>query len=146
MAKPLTKGAGYLSPAFAPSLKFMAADLRVVVKNHPVDTLIGTGLSGALVVPYLGRALRKNWGVVRKPGDSAHSRHLFEGTLGARWMLVDDLVDTGKTVKRVVEAIQELKDVTGHETEFIGMWGYDDTFGGWYGLEALDRKYRVTLS
>jgi hypoxanthine phosphoribosyltransferase len=70
--------------------------------------VVGTGLSGALVVPYLGRALSKYWLIVRKNGDSSHSNFWAEGELGARWLFVDDQVETGKTRQHVREVIDKI--------------------------------------
>src|SRR5690606_23483464 len=70
-----------------------------------IDALVGTGVSGALVVPYIGRVLDIHWALVRKPTDGSHSDLLVEGTIGKCWVLVDDLIDTGETLKRVEEAI-----------------------------------------
>lgn len=69
------------------------------------DTLVGTGLSGALVVPGVARMLDKHWLIVRKQGDSTHSHLELEGTLGNRWLFLDDLISTGTTYTRVKEVV-----------------------------------------
>lgn len=80
------------------------------VKREPIkfDTLVGTGMSGALIVPNLARILKCNWFIVRKPSEKAHSSNIGEGTLGQRWLFVDDLIDMGETFNRVAEAIDDL--------------------------------------
>lgn len=140
MADVLVRRAGYLTPAFAPDLREMARTLRDQTMGLKFDTLVGTGLSGALVVPYLGRALRKHWGIVRKEGGGVHSGNTFEGSLGSRWIMVDDLIDTGRTVERVTEAVRVLADSADHVTEFAGFWGYDSLWGGW--VLPVDLLYR----
>jgi orotate phosphoribosyltransferase-like protein len=72
------------------------------------DTLVGTGLSGALMVPRLAEAINKNWLIVRKPGENSHSSYKVEGTLGKRWLFVDDCVDSGATYRYVCEQVKEI--------------------------------------
>ena len=74
------------------------------------DTLVGRGLSGALIVPILGRELDCHWMVLRKPNDSAHSSLTAEGTLGDRWVFVDDLIDSGATLRAAVEHVTRLAE------------------------------------
>lgn len=89
-------------------------------KSHlpgDVDTLIGTGMSGCLVVPRLAERLGLAWGVVRKPGVSSHAGDTrFEGQMGRNWVMVDDFVCSGDTVLSVVKVV---------EAEFNGSspWG-----------------------
>lgn len=81
--------------------------------NTDFDTLVGTGLSGALVVPTLARNMGKSWAIVRKRNDGSHAqdagrfdrRPLIEGRIGRRWLFVDDQIDSGITLKRVGEAV-----------------------------------------
>lgn len=107
--------------------------LRLLLKYHPeklkFDTLVGTGLSGALVVPPLARALRKRYLVVRKPDDkSNHSSYPAEGDLGKRWLFVDDLIASGSTFHNCIDTVSKL---TGdffshreHKTQLVGAFLY----------------------
>lgn len=70
------------------------------------DTFVGTGVSGAVAVPLLARAMRKHWMIVRKSGDSTHSSRVCEGRMGTRWIFLDDLISSGSTVRRVYKDIQ----------------------------------------
>lgn len=73
------------------------------------DTMIGTGLSGALVVPTLARALDKHWAIIRKEGDGSHGSSAgFEGRIGDRWIFVDDFVVSGGTRERVIQAVTDI--------------------------------------
>lgn len=71
------------------------------------DTFIGTGLSGALVVPLLGRTFDINWAIVRKPEESSHAMYTVEGRIGQQWVFVDDLISRGTTLTRVQNAVSE---------------------------------------
>lgn len=96
------------------------------------DTMIGTGLSGALVIPVLARAMGKKFAIVRKPFDSAHSRNVFEGEIGHRWIFVDDFIASGATRARVRKAIEEYVNryntwnSDNFHTEYIGTYTYED--------------------
>lgn len=89
------------------------------------DTLVGTGMSGALVIPLIARTLKKRWLVVRKTGVETHSRMLAEGTLGERWVFVDDCIDSGSTYDRVREVVGTLCSQQDHEAALVGAYLYN---------------------
>jgi hypothetical protein len=87
---------------------------RRVMKGIDYDTMIGTGLSGSLVIPTLARALGKKWAIIRKPGDGSHGNPVgFEGEIGRRWIFVDDFVASGATRQRVRDAVDRIVRVEG---------------------------------
>lgn len=93
--------------------------------NVQFDTIVSTGLSGALVVPTLARAFDKYFAIVRKPTDSSHSDAPFEGTIGDKWVFVDDFISTGATLYRVVNTIKSASALYGGApTTFVGAWEY----------------------
>lgn len=99
---------------------------REALKPVQYDTLVGTGMSGALVVPMLARALGKTWIVIRKPGEQSHEWRLLIGKLGRRWVFVDDFIDSGSTRKRVRGVIKEETTAVGFETTYVGDYLYVD--------------------
>lgn len=74
-----------------------------------VDTLVGTGMSGTLIVPRLAERLGLFWGVVRKPGVSSHagSTTRYEGQMGRCWAFVDDFISSGDTLFRVLDEVED---------------------------------------
>jgi len=123
--KPLIIRAPYFAKAFdKPSV--LARLLRSNAFAHPLefDTIVGTGLSGAIVVPSLARALRKHFAIVRKV-DGSHSSNKVEGTIGARWLFVDDFICTGDTKRRCQEVIANLCKDERHSTQYVGTWEYE---------------------
>lgn len=115
----------YLWDAFEEIDSITEAVSEILTDIAPnVDTLVGTGVSGALVVPYIGRILDVHWALVRKPTEGSHSDLLVEGTIGECWVLVDDLIDTGETLRRVEEAIK--LDLYGWTTYCAGAIMYLD--------------------
>lgn len=119
--------AGYLSLAFDPAKSVRKA--RDMLKGIKFDVFVGTGMSGALVVPVLAYALRKRYAIVRKSNDNGkanHSEYSVEGTFrpGDRWLFVDDFVSTGRTVRRVHSAMRAKCSV---KLSYVGMYLYMDS-------------------
>lgn len=114
----------YLTHAFA-SPESMAHRFWWVVGSRQVefDSIVGTGLSGALVVPTLARELGKHWAIVRKSNDGSHSMNRIEGTIGTRWLFVDDLIASGNTEQRVKSAVL---GATFGDAKYIGTYLYYD--------------------
>lgn len=98
---------GYFSRAWG-NLDTIAAEMAEALASVEYDTMIGTGLSGTLVVPSLARALDKHWAIVRKE-PSPHTSLLVEGDIGERWVFVDDFVCSGSTKRRVRAAIEGIR-------------------------------------
>lgn len=116
---------GYLRCAFRQTRT--VRDARSVLSGAKYDLLVGTGMSGALVVPVLAYALRKRFAIVRKESDTQkqnHSDFKVEGQMrsGDRWLFVDDFISSGATYRRVYKAMQKLG--AGIALEHIGMYLY----------------------
>ncbi|WP_280395528.1 phosphoribosyltransferase [Nocardia brasiliensis] len=121
------------------------SDARTVLKDVHFDTLVGTGLSGALMIPTLARALSVDFLLIRKPNDGSHARSNCEGRLGEKWLFVDDLIDTGETLRRVYREVGEAATARGHATGFVGAYLYESTryrdfeacYGRWLSRRSL---------
>lgn len=102
-------GDSYFSAAF---MRDETAEIvrwfRNNVDTNKFDLIVGTGLSGALMVPLLARATKKRFVIVRK-GESTHSTSAIEGyaEFQDRWIFVDDFMETGSTRKRVQALIDQ---------------------------------------
>jgi hypothetical protein len=97
---------------------------------HEFDTLVGTGFSGALVVPTLARATGRDFLIVRKPNDSHHhGSAIAEGNYNdsGNWLFVDDGIGTGKTYTRVRHAVNKLATSYRLPDNFQGayLYGHD---------------------
>lgn len=128
---------GYLDDALD-NLAGVVERGRQVLADIEFDTLVGTGLSGAVVVPSLALALGKPFVIVRKPNDGSHHNGTMIGNLGAKWVFVDDFVSSGATRRRVKDAIAVEAAKRDHITEYIGDYCYarwehpDETRGIFY--------------
>ena len=111
----------YLEPAFGDLDQLAEAVSQVIPTNVEYDTLVGTGLSGALVIPHLAHVFKKFFLIVRKDGDSVHATHRAEGRLGSRWIFVDDVFASGATRERVKQAVRGIST----DTRYVGDLLYD---------------------
>lgn len=117
------------------------------------DTLVGTGLSGALLLPKIANALKVDYLIVRKENDGSHSGNTAEGHLGNRWMFFDDLIDGANTFNRVYKAVNKIVEKenqksgwqrTIHKIEFVGAYLYNSTCA--FTPEDLLNKYGERLA
>lgn len=89
------------------------------------DTLVGTGFSGGIVIPSVALALDKKFVLIRKEtDDSHHGRGRLVGTLGERWIFVDDFISSGSTRRRVIEKIRDGEFGERPRTEMVGQYMY----------------------
>ncbi|AJD82484.1 phosphoribosyltransferase [Mycobacterium phage Sheen] len=94
------------------------------------DTFVGTGLSGTIAATEMAKVTGKNYLIARKPNDGTHSANKAEGRLGKRWLFIDDLIATGRTLGRVWDAVHLTAETWNFKTEFVGAVLYGD--GSWY--------------
>lgn len=148
MARGEYLGSGYTLEAFKDPADILE-DFLNVTDGVEFDTLVGMGLSGALVIPTLARALDKNFFIVRKKGTKCHSRSIGEGHVGERWIFVDDFVDSGKTRRQVQKAMAKVEESV--KTTYVGTYSCnvgsrDEDFelaaceNRWYNYETDERE------
>ncbi len=78
-----------------------------------------SGIFGALIAKHLG----KNLIVVRKLSDGSHSTFPVEsGTLPGRYVIIDDLVASGRTVQKMNLRIQKFAKEYNTNAEFLGVF------------------------
>ena len=70
------------------------------------DSIACSGTSGLMIVPQLAELMDKNICVVRNTTD-CYSEFMVEGVSPGRYIIVDDLICSGNTVKRIMRAIKE---------------------------------------
>ena len=80
-------------------------DLRKI-KNE-FDSIICCGISGLMVVPQIAELLDKHIVIVRKQGDRCYSDFPMEGVTPFRYIIVDDLICSGSTIKHIKNTIYE---------------------------------------
>ena len=76
------------------------------LKYHDFEAIAFRGMSGALVSIPLALKMGKTLIMVRKPDEDTHSSYPVEGdTQAKRYVIVDDFVASGDTVKAVKRAV-----------------------------------------
>jgi len=93
---------------------------RKALESVQYDTMVGTGLSGSLVIPVLAREFGKYFAIVRKD-EARHSDLEIEGQIGHKWIFVDDFIGSGATRGRVKCAVN---GVTGNPDLYVGSYLY----------------------
>ncbi len=85
--------------------------LRAIKRKHPFDAIAFTGSSGAALAYPLSYLMKMPLIHVRKDDDSHYSSGLIEGTISSkRYVIVDDFIESGNTIKRIIKTInKELK-------------------------------------
>jgi hypoxanthine phosphoribosyltransferase len=119
------------------SCRILSARIRAKVPTRSFDTMVGIGISGALVVPALGRHMRKHWALARKSGVNSHAGNVpFEGTIGTRVLIVDDQISTGATVAVILRKLTDISErYQIPQPAVIGVYQYNG--GGAYATMAV---------
>jgi hypothetical protein len=131
----------YFSQAFG-DVDQLYANAERVLKHLKIDfdSMVAIGLSGHMVLPVLARYFDVPFLALRKPGTYTHDDFgigkFGRGTIGNRWILVDDFICSGNTVRtaqeRVSGALAHLRD-RGYDstfsTEFVGTYCYGTRYG-----------------
>jgi adenine/guanine phosphoribosyltransferase-like PRPP-binding protein len=109
--------ASHLSKAFG-NREAHQAYAAEQLKTVDFDTIVVTGISGMVFGSVLSFLMKKHLVVVRKGGDRCHSFRKVETSfverdghlskVSFRWVFLDDLVDSGKTFKRVRRKVKEM--------------------------------------
>lgn len=128
-AQTLTQEPAQFTTSYMDKALFNLADVieqaKSDLRNVEFDTLVGTGFSGGVVIPALALALGKNFVMIRKEtDDSHHGKGRLIGSLGRRWIFVDDFVSTGSTQTRGIKKIDEAAMLKGHRTDYVGDYLY----------------------
>jgi len=102
----------YLGTVFRPK-EFESAVVRALAlgKNiackYKIDGIAFTGVSGAALGYILGYHLGLPLICIRRQGDGAHYIGALEGCVSAkRYMIVDDFISSGDTVRRIMRTIK----------------------------------------
>ena len=73
---------------------------------HTFDSIVCCGTSGLLVAPQIAEILDKHIVVVRKD-QKCYSDFFVEGVAPNRYIIVDDFICTGNTIRYITDSISE---------------------------------------
>lgn len=94
-----------------------------------LNCIAATGNSGLLLAGAVGFQTKLPFFAVRKKSDSSHDPKMVNGfipKLGARYLIIDDLIDTGLTIRRIVRRMQDSVS----RSEPVGILLYNDYMDG----------------
>jgi orotate phosphoribosyltransferase len=106
------------------------------------DAVAFTGLSGALVAPVVCLMLNKYPLVVRKDEEISHSYLRVEGPIGAfNYIIIDDLLCYGKTVRRMLNHIETNKPAS----KCVGLFLYNqkDSYNYFFGNNITEFSFPI---
>jgi len=101
-------GTWYFREGIIDHTKVVDLAVRVLTpKKDEYDVLVGTGVSGSLLLTTLAYLLQVRFVVIRK-GKSGHSNALIEGQLmaGDRCLFIDDFISTGETKRTLIRVLR----------------------------------------
>ncbi len=116
-------------------------DLRKITNDF--DTIACSGISGLMVVPQIAEILDKNILVIRKD-ERRYSEFLMEGAAPYRYIIVDDLVCSGRTVRYIKNTIYE----DNPRARCVGVYCYipdECAYVGDEGVKLFHRDFGTTL-
>lgn len=121
--------ANYLETAFNSPQLIVERFERYVMQPRDrgellVDTIIGTGFSGSLVVPMLAQKFGLHFALLRKDTEKNTSHRMLEGRVGANWIFVDDCTDSHRTWKHVATTMRAWQDIHSWYTTYQGAFWY----------------------
>ena len=80
-------------------------DLRKISEDF--DSIACCGTSGLMVVPQVAELLNKHIVIVRKKNDKCYSDFTIEGVAPFRYIILDDLICSGNTVRHIQRSISD---------------------------------------
>ena len=130
---PTFKACSYLEDFFKDPARIIAQTIDALEPHKDkFDSIAFKGNSGSMVAPAVAVALGKAITLVRK-ADGNHSSRNVEGLLNCRYIIVDDLIDTGSTVRSIQSDIRQA-DTWGDEfasSECVGIYLWRDREWHW---------------
>lgn len=136
-----------LDPMTRPNLVLRASD-RIFSSHElpPFRAIAFTGLSGAIIAGSIADRLQKFLYAVRKKDENRHSSYVVEGPIGAfNYLIVDDFVQSGQTIQRIVSEVFKASDGMSQCVGFYS-WRDDEFYIGpvlarcaWKGRDLIDQ-------
>lgn len=78
------------------------------VRKFKAAAIVASGISGAIIGDAIAGLLDRKFAIVRKAKENNHGRPV-EATeyINGKYVIVDDCIDTGATVKHIIERMAE---------------------------------------
>jgi adenine/guanine phosphoribosyltransferase-like PRPP-binding protein len=113
----------YNNKMFVKMITQAAVVIKDFKKKHPFNAIAFTGTSGAAIAYPLSFLLKVPLICVRKSSKDNHYGSLVEGyTSAKRYLIVDDFIETGRTIKKITQAIDRETD---KQSKLVGIFLYN---------------------
>lgn len=120
----------YFNDGFNPDRVISIVDRYAAKFNIDFDSFVCLGLSSSVIVPVLAYHYKLPFLALRKPGVKCHDYGIGmvgRGTIGKRWLFVDDFVSSGRTVRNAIEYVDKglsMLDKSG-QSQYVGTITYN---------------------
>lgn len=116
-------------------------DLRKM--SDQFDSIACCGVSGLMVVPQIAELLNKNIILIRKQNEKCYSDFTIEGVKPFRYIILDDLICSGDTVRHIQRNISNEYEMT----QCVGLYCYmpEECAYNADNLKIFEKKYRMPL-
>lgn len=120
---------GYLKPVMTSVQDCIPAFVDFIKQqNLEFDTIACRGVSGILPAGIVGFLLNKPISVIRKPGENNHSGLDVEGKHYASYVIIDDLIASGDTIRDTISRMKKRASDYGEAIPVCkGIFLYNDT-------------------
>jgi hypothetical protein len=114
--QPRTANHNYFSEAIIgqKNARKFIREARKALKDVDFDTFVVRGMSGMGAGALLSNAMDKELYVIRK-GEECHDWRKGFGSMGQRWVFLDDLIDSGATLSIVKGHMEEAVEKSSFE-------------------------------
>lgn len=87
-------------------IKKLLRQIRYLRLKQQVDGIVVRGVSGLLIGPIIAHKTKLPLAIIRKEDDS-HSPFRIEGIIKTNYIILDDLINTGNTIKTIIEQMKK---------------------------------------
>ena len=116
-------------------------DLRKISKEF--DSIACCGTSGLMVVPQVAELLDKHIVLIRKQSEKCYSEFNIEGVAPFRYIILDDLICSGNTVRYISRTISDEYS----RARCVGLYCYMPQECAYtdQNLKLFEKEYRMPL-
>lgn len=116
-------------------------DLRKM--SNEFDSIACCGTSGLMVVPQIAELLNKNILLIRKKNEKCYSDFAIEGVKPFRYIIIDDLICSGNTVRHIQRSIRDEYQ----KTVCVGLYCYmpEECAYTKHTIKLFERDYNMKL-
>lgn len=116
-------------------------DLRKI--SETFDSIACCGTSGLMVVPQVAELLKKHIVIIRKKTDKCYSEFTIEGVAPFRYIILDDLICSGDTVRHMQRSIRDEHS----RSQCVGLYCYmpEECAYTANNLKLFEKEYSMPL-